>query len=184
MTSRPGPESDPRGRSRPVPSPGAAEGAAAVLVLLSADWAGPSRPAPTVLRELARRWGHSMHTLLLDDPDEETLDRWSVEHLPTWLRFDPAPAPDGTAETSSSCTAQADGEASAADSAGMTATEGDPTGAALPEACSSTLYEDELRGLSAGGEQISLPGPWVLTHRRSGALPKHVVESEFGPGAG
>ena len=184
MTSRPGSESDSRGRSLPVPSEGTAEGAAAVLVLLSADWAGPSRPAPTLLRELARRWGPAMHTLLLEDPDDETLDRWGVEHLPTWLRFVPAPAQHGGAETSSGSTSGADGKAPAADPTDMTAIEGDPSDAALRDASSTSLYEDVLRGCSPGGAALSLPGPWVLAHRRSGALPKHVVETEFGPAAG
>lgn len=133
----------------------AAEGRVPVLVLLSADWAGPSRPAPTLLRELARRWGSSMHTLLVEDPDDGILDRWQVEHLPTWLRF--VPADEGGAD----------------EPLGHEGPEGDEGAAHVVEA--------ELRGLSPRGEESLLPGPWRLDVRRSGALPKHVVDAELGP---
>ncbi|MGP9536711.1 hypothetical protein ACT3SP_01785 [Brachybacterium sp. AOP43-C2-M15] len=52
---------------------------------MTAPWAGPSRPAPTVLRELSRRWGDARPAVLVEDPAEETLDAWSIEVLPTWL---------------------------------------------------------------------------------------------------
>ena len=110
-----------------------------VLVLVSADWAAPSRPAPTLLRELSRRWGSSMQCLLLEDPEDAFLDRWEIEHLPTWLRF-------------------------VADDEGG--------------------EQSDLHGLTPGGEELVLDGPWRLTHRRSGALPKHVVDAELGPEAG
>ena len=110
-----------------------------VLVLVSADWAAPSRPAPTLLRELSRRWGSSMQCLLVEDPEDAFLDRWAIEHLPTWLRF-------------------------VADDEGG--------------------EQSDLHGLTPGGEELVLDGPWRLTHRRSGALPKHVVDAELGPEAG
>ncbi|GAP78739.1 hypothetical protein Y09_1573 [Brachybacterium sp. SW0106-09] len=110
-----------------------------VLVLVSADWAAPSRPAPTLLKEISRRWGTSMQCLLVEDPEDAFLDRWGIEHLPTWLRF---------------VTDDVDGE------------------------------QSELHGLTPGGEELVLDGPWRLTHRRSGALPKHVVDAELGPEAG
>lgn len=110
-----------------------------VLVLVSADWAAPSRPAPTLLRELSRRWGTCMQCLLVEDPEDAFLDRWSIEHLPTWLRF---------------VTDDKGGE------------------------------QSEVHGLTPGGEELVLNGPWRLSHRRSGALPKHVVDAELGPGAG
>ena len=44
--------------------------------------------------------------------------------------------------------------------------------------------QSELHGLTPGGEELVLGGPWRLTHRRSGALPKHVVDAELGPEAG
>lgn len=71
----------------PVPAP-----ARAAVVLVSAQWAGPARPAPTVLQELGRRWGSAVHILLVDDPSEELLDLWQVDHLPTWLRLLPRAA--------------------------------------------------------------------------------------------
>lgn len=45
------------------------------------------------------------------------------------------------------------------------------------------LRETTLRGHAPGGAELALTGPWVLSHRRTGALPKHVVESELGPEA-
>lgn len=125
----------------PVALPGTA-----VVVLVSAAWAGPSRPAPTVLRELARRWGGQVHALLVEDPTDELLDLLQVEALPTWMRFLPAElhAPGPTEDR---------------------------------------LTLEELSGITPSGGQVSLPGPWVLVHRRTGALPKHVVDAEFGPDA-
>lgn len=121
---------------------------AAVVVLVSSSWAGPSRPAPTVLRELSRRWGDAVRTMLIDDPAGDVLDALRIEHLPTWLRFLPAP----------------------------------PAGHADPqEEDEDRLGVGELHGSSMRGEPLSLPGPWILDHRRSGALPKHVVDDEFGP---
>lgn len=70
------------------------EGTVPVVVVVSAPWAGPSRPAPTVLRELARRWGSALQVLLVEDPDEDLLERWSISALPTWLKFD---SPTGSA---------------------------------------------------------------------------------------
>lgn len=41
---------------------------------------------------------------------------------------------------------------------------------------------DDLVGEDPLGEERRLPGRWMITHRRRGALPKHVVAEEFGPG--
>ena len=81
-----GPQEDPDGASAARQS---AAGSGPVVVVVSASWAGPSRPAPTVLRELGRRWGAAVQVLLVDDPSEGLLERWNVEVLPTWLRFLP-----------------------------------------------------------------------------------------------
>ncbi|WP_157975598.1 hypothetical protein [Brachybacterium sp. YJGR34] len=123
----------------PLPDEGAP-----VVVLVSADWAGPSRPAPTVLLELGRRWGTEVTTLLVEDPSEEILDQLQVEVLPTWIGALPA-------------------------TAGTT----DP----------ATPTVERLDGRTPAGEETSLPGPWKLVHRRSGALPKHEIDEEFGPRA-
>lgn len=111
------------------------------VVLISASWAEPSRPAPTVLTELSRRWGSSAHTLLVEDPDDDLLDQWDVQMLPTWMRFTPRALLD---DESGLCVAQ-------------------------------------LTGTGPRGEPLVLEGPWTLSHRRSGALPKHVVDADFGP---
>lgn len=180
-----------------------------VLVLLSADWAGPSRPAPTLLRELSRRWGPSMRTLLLEDPDDELLDRWEVEHLPTWLRFVPEgreagrdhgdvghPLGDGendhrvaptgrdrgdALDLGSQRPRDADGSPGTSDSASAPASAAGSDAARL--VLGTVLREEALTGRAPGGEEITHPGPWRLSHRRSGALPKHVVDAELGPDA-
>lgn len=180
-----------------------------VLVLLSADWAGPSRPAPTLLTELSRRWGASMRTLLLEDPDDELLDRWEIEHLPTWLRFVPESSTavpdqedvesaggDGESGHRAASTDRDRADALAADARPVPALDvstgtNDRAPAPVPAAASDTarllegtaLRETSLSGRTPGGEEITLPGPWRLSHRRSGALPKHAVEAELGPDA-
>lgn len=131
------------------PSPQTTTGgpAAPVVVLVSASWAAPSRPAPTVLRELSTRWGSEILTLLVEDPEDEVLEQWNVDVLPTWLRFRPgvpqAPLHEGQ----------------------------------------EILSVPALSGLAPAGEQVVLEGPWTLTHRRTGALAKHEVDTEFGPHA-
>lgn len=120
-----------------------------VVVLVSASWAGPSRPAPTVLRELGRRWGTAVQTLLIEDPEEEVLDALRVEVIPTWMRF-VRPASALTAE---------------------------------PEGGQERLVVDLLEGRGADGASVRLEGPWELTERRQGALPKHAVDAVFGPEA-
>ncbi|ATG50575.1 hypothetical protein CFK38_02850 [Brachybacterium vulturis] len=77
-------------------APAAGQGSAApvpVVMVVSAPWAGPSRPAPTVLRELGRRWGSAVQVLLVEDPSEQFLEDWSVEVLPTWLKLLPGTGP-------------------------------------------------------------------------------------------
>ena len=49
------------------------------------------------------------------------------------------------------------------------------------ESGETDLRVAELTGTSMSGQPLSLAGPWVLTHGRSGALPKHVIDAEFGP---
>lgn len=117
-----------------------------VVVVVSASWAGPSRPAPTVLRELGRRWDGTVQILLVEDPSDELLERWSVDVLPTWLRF-----------------------LSAAEQADAVGEE--------------QLILPALSGTALDGAEATLPGPWHLVHRRTGAQPKHVIDAEFGPDA-
>lgn len=116
-----------------------------VVVLVSASWAGPSRPAPTVLRELSRRWGPSMLALLVEDPEGDVLEQWGIDMLPTWMRFRSAALE------------------------------------AAPDDAEERLTVSSLCGVTPNGERLLLEGPWTLTHRRTGALAKHVVETEFGP---
>jgi hypothetical protein len=120
-------------RSTPIPA----------LVLVTADWAGPAKPARTVLRELSRRWGDAVLAVLVENPEPENLEQLDVDVVPTWLLFEPA---------EERCT---------------------------PDA--SVMIVEELRGSTLSEEALHLPGPWKLVHRRSGALPKHVVAEEFGP---
>lgn len=122
------------------PSPATQAASAHAVVLVSAQWAGPSGPAPTVLKELSRRWGASVHAVLVENPDDELLDHLDVKALPTWLRFSPGEPLDDE----------------------------------------ERLTVAHLRGTAPDGQVLFLDGPWILTHRRSGALPKHVIEAEFG----
>ena len=122
---------------------GARPTATVAVVLVTGCWSGPAKPAATVLRELSRRWGMSVHAVVLESAEDDVLDLLQVEMVPTWLRF----------------------------------VHGTDPGA---DAASALLVHD-LSGATVTGEQITLPGPWILTHRRTGALPKHVVAAEFGP---
>ncbi|SLM93493.1 hypothetical protein FM106_06380 [Brachybacterium faecium] len=109
----------------------------AAVALVSATWAGPSRPAPTVLRELARRWDGAVHSLLVEDPPDELLEAWQIDALPTWLRFQPGVEPARRAVE----------------------TRGGDDGPEDP------LVVPELRGFGPDGAALTLPGPWTLTHR-------------------
>lgn len=125
--------------ARVTPEPGARP----VVVLISVTWAGPSRPAPTVLRELSRRWGREIRAVLLEDPDDEVLDQLEIELVPTWVRLE-APHSD-----------------------------------AVPRP--GTVRDLEISGTGLDGQGLFLTGAWLETHRRTGALPKHVIDTEFGP---
>lgn len=66
------------------------------VVLVTAAWCGPCLPAPTVLRELDRRWGGAAHAVLIEDAPEEVLDQLAIEVLPVWLQLAPVdPGADG-----------------------------------------------------------------------------------------
>ena len=179
------------------------------VVLVTADWAGPARPAETVLRELSRRWGDTVRAVVVDASQDEMLDLLSVDVVPTWLRFikvtdQVTDSPGGLGETASSIAAgavetreagpeaaaaaqaEAAAEAAAVETAAVeTAAAG--TGAAHPGAAESLSRPDEhlvLRDLpvtSSTGEHTVMAGTWRLMHRRTGALPKHEIAREFGP---
>lgn len=129
---------DPGGDLDPDP------GAEVAVLLVSAQWSTPARPAATVLRELARRWGSSVLSLLLEDADEDMLDRLGVETIPTWLRLTKSASRGSTADPS------------------------------------VTVVHD-LSAADVLGHEVVLSGAWQITHRRSGAIPKHVVAEVFGP---
>lgn len=131
----------PDGEARTPGPPPVAVGRVPVVVVVSAPWAPPSRPAPTVLRELGRRWRETLQVLVVEDPTEELLEAWAVQVLPTWLRFDPAASTDGEDD----------------------------------------LVLPVLAGTDLEGRDVSLPGPWHLVRRLTGAQPKHVIHAEFGP---
>src|SRR5699024_1578474 len=44
-----------------------------------------------------------------------------------------------------------------------------------------TVRDLELSGTGLDGQGLFLTGAWLETHRRTGALPKHVIDTEFGP---
>lgn len=112
-------------------------------MLISAAWAGPSRPAPTALRELSRRWAGDVRTVLLEEPGSEAIDQLDISLVPTWIRLEPA-------------------HSYSAGQQGM-------------------MRDLEISGMGADGQDLILTGQWVETHRRTGALPKHVIDAEYGP---
>lgn len=57
------------------------------VILVTADWAGPARPAATVLRELSRRWGDEVRTGVVDASQDALIDLLAVDVVPTWLRL-------------------------------------------------------------------------------------------------
>lgn len=171
------------------------------VVLVTADWAGPARPAETVLRELSRRWGDAVRAVVVDASQDEILDLLGVDVVPTWLRFirvtdqasdgsgDPG-SPAGPASTPPGLVAGADATEVKETGAAATGAAGAPgaAGAAgAAEAAGGPSRIDEhliLRDLpvaSSTGDHTVLAGTWRLTKRRTGALPKHDVAREFGP---
>lgn len=118
-----------------------------IVALVTGSWCAPCRPAPTVLRELARRWGTQRHCVLVEDPSDQVLDQLQVDFLPAWLLFEPASQAAGAG-------------------------------------CDATSGPDLIDGSSPSGDHhLTIPESWRIRHRRTGALPKHVVDTEFGPAA-
>lgn len=165
------------------------------VVLVTADWAGPARPAETVLRELSRRWGDAVRAVVVDASQDELLDLLGVDVVPTWLRLirvtdEVTDDPGALRETPSSIAAgvavtQAPGtEAVETASVGAEAVGADAVETAAAERLSrldETLILRDVPFASGTGEDTVLAGTWRLTHRRTGALPKHEVDREFGP---
>lgn len=138
-----------------------------VVVLVSASWAGPSRPAPTVLRELGRRWGTAVRTLLVENPEDEVLDAWGVEVVPTWMRF----VRQGSGPTTLSDTRVISDASTSSDARSATSGQDRPV----------RLVLAQLEGVGHDGASVRLEGPWDLTHRLEGAQPKHAVDAVLGP---
>lgn len=135
------------------------------VLLVSAPWSTPARPAVTVLRELARRWGSAIRPVMLEDADEDALDRLGIETIPTWLRFTRS-----AQEGSGSPRARFD--------------PGPDPGAALGATPDADFPPNVFRDLplsDLAGHDVVLEGDWTLTRRRTGALPKHIVDETFGP---
>lgn len=154
-----------------APEQGAAPAGSELLVLVTASWCAPARPAVTILRELSRRWGPDRTAVHLLDPEPALLDALGVEVLPTWLLLehagpgDPSAAPDTSAQPSPP------------DAPDAPEAERSTTGrtAVHRTVCDSTLLRTPT------GERIELRGSWTELHRRTGALPKHIIDEEFGP---
>lgn len=144
------------------------------VVLITADWCAPARPAPTILRELSVRWGGAIETVHLHNPEDQVLTALRVTALPTWLLLRPG---DGSAGSDASAAATLrPGSPSAPELAPPDSTD---RAAALPEQFqdpdSAPSWPAALRRFMEEG--------WAEAHRRTGAHPKHVIDDEFGPSA-
>ncbi|QCR52624.1 hypothetical protein C1N80_02835 [Brachybacterium sp. SGAir0954] len=154
-----------------APEQGAAPAGSELLVLVTASWCAPARPAVTILRELSRRWGPDRTAVHLLDPEPALLDALGVEVLPTWLLLEhagpgePAAVPDTSAAPSPSAAPDAP-DAERCTTGRSTVRRTVRTSTLLP---------------TPTGERIELRGSWTELHRRTGALPKHVIDEEFGP---
>lgn len=175
---------------RPEAGQAASEPGVAV-VLVTADWAGPARPAATVLRELSRRWGDAVHTVMVDASQDAALELLGVDVVPTWLRFVrvAGTALDGPLvphETARSAATGAEGAVMSAGHAGVSTPDSAEGTAGAAEGTADSAEHLLLRDITATsvtGERTVLTGIWKLTIRRSGALPKHEVARDFGPDA-
>lgn len=160
-----------------------------VLVLVSAAWSVPSRPAPTVLRELARRPGAPVRGLLLEDPERAVLDELGVSVLPTWLVL--GPAADRPGGDVGGPGGRSDGGPGGRSVGGPDPDDGGPEGCdgaerhADPDRAAAERVDavpvdadpviTDLTGLDAAGEPTRLRGRWRELRRAEGALPKHAV---------
>ena len=135
------------------------------VVLVTASWCGPCLPAPTVLRELDRRWDGAVHAVLIEDPSDDVLDQLAVDVLPVWLQL----------------TASERGT-------GIDGVHGDrePAAAAdiVTERTGAFPLAQDLTGTGRKGSAVRLAGEWAIAVRHDGALPKHEVDTRFGPSAG
>lgn len=143
----------------------------AAVVVVAPRWCGPCRPAPTVLRELSRRWGGAVHAVIVEDLPDDRLDTLGIDAVPAWLRL---AATDTAAHSADAALGQ-----SAADSdPGPTA---DDTAPGPTESVAVARVITDLRGTAPHGGEVLLPGLWQVVQYRAGALPKHVVDATFGP---
>lgn len=190
--------SSPSGSTQSPSEPGVA------VVLVTADWAGPARPAATVLRELSRRWGDAVLAVVVDASQDAMLDLLGVDVVPTWLRFNrvvdhvidvPSSADEadprratGTATAVASTGLPALGAENSAEATADVSAEATAGGTAeglaeSPAGSEEQLIVRDLPVASSTGVQTVLTGIWKLTTRRRGALPKHEVARDFGPDA-
>lgn len=119
----------------------------AVILLVTASWCLPCRPARTLLAELQRRWGDRVLPVILDvDTADPKLDGFAVAELPTWIVLRPV----GTSrDASGPHVEQLKGTSTDAGSSGRHCT-----------------------GESLDETPLLLRGEWRETARRVGAAPK------------
>ncbi|MCS6711855.1 thioredoxin family protein [Brachybacterium sp. EF45031] len=151
------------------------QGAApALIVLVTAPWCVPCRPAATVMRELARRHPE-VQGVVISDPPEDLADALGVEVIPTWLRLELRAGGDGPA---------GEHDVAGGDSVDhlpqlwdrfCEAKATDPTGAPLRRLAGAP---GGAVGATSAGATPSTDGPswWCRTRSLRGAHPKHVVE--------
>lgn len=117
-----------------------------LLVLVTAPWAPPARPAARVLTELQRRWNPARVRALTVVSAPETLDLLDVDRVPTWIVLGPAAAD----------AAHHDAHPRAVVSVGS--------------------QETGLRCQDVRGSTVQLRGEWLEHRRVVGAVPKHEID--------
>jgi thiol-disulfide isomerase/thioredoxin len=154
----------------------------AVIILVTASWCLPCRPARTLLRELQARWGTRYRGLVLEDSPAWVLERLEVEEIPTWLCVIPDDRDAAVEEPSDD---EREQEIAAPASSGSESGDADSPGTAPREATDRTHTPDHrdrhLVGEDPLGGAIALTGGWTELGRRIGAAPKLEIDAMLPP---
>lgn len=159
-----------------------ADHAPALVLLISAEWALPARPAVTVLTELQRRWDPRVTRALVAEAIPSVLDSFSVDRLPTWILLRPQvvvaseanhPAAEHDPDPRDRDHAKGPDSAVRVHPGDPACTAGQqPTARTTPREWFSIGHE-AVR--TSDGSVARLLGSWQEVSRLVGATPKHAV---------